>query len=1270
MECGVALWAIAILAIAIVAIVRANRSAAAARQLSEDLSGLRAYSGLLHRRLAELERRAGVKPESARTEEQPVPQPAGSQPSPMPQPSAARVTLPATGAAPQVPHTPRPITPPQPIPTPPVHQQPAPTPIRSAETAAVPETPPKIAPPVPPAPQTQPPPVVKPPSLTPPSPPSKPFDWESLIGVKAFSWLGGVTIFLGAIFLFRYSIEHGWLRPIYRATFGFLAGLGMLAVAQTRRARDYAVTAHALSATGILILYATSIACRDRYHLLDSKTVFVMMILCTAVAVALSIVRDSYWIAVMALAGGFSTPYLLRTGEDHPVGLFTYLLLLNAGLAWVAYQKKWPSLVTISLVLTTIYQWGWTMKFLTVSKLPLAAGIFLIFPIFMAGSYAASLTKKKRDDESLIDRTVAISSLLPLLFAFYLAAVPAYGHAASLLFVYLLCIDIGVAILAITRRAPEEVHLMAGIGTLLTFGLWIGASYASTSWPSVLLWLSLFVLLYAGLPLLMARLGRSFGSSGRAAVLIGSLLLFVFPIIAWREPATAAPAILFGVLFALLAVIAIAALLLENGILYYVAAFFAICTEAIWSAQHLEPKRLHAALIIYGGLALFFLGVPVAARRWKRALQPTGGGAVLLFATLGLMFFLAAGPVASASFWGLSILLAVVNLAIFFETSRGLSPLAVIGSLLSWIVIAVWWSSVRLVADLGPAMFLVALFAVVILGGNLLAKRRAQEEGCPTESFDTGLGIALVGHVFLAFIALRPDLGSHTWPLLAVLALLDLAIGIAALYTRKSNLHLAAVAASQFILMLWAATMSRHPYPTIATCAAAVVAGFAIAWMALGYRLERLRGTIGEASPWRLPSPTAILTLAAFTGLFGAWIVEIVSTVLRGAPSFALTLAIGMLLLIAVMAVAWVTNWYATVVLATAPVALLAALWYAQHSATQFWWQNATLDALFYAALLAYPLIVGHRARARREPYLAAILFSVPCFFLARQSFVDAGWNNRIGLLPVIQAALLMVLVIRLLQIEPAGRRDIGRLAMVCGAVLAFITAAIPLQLEKQWITVAWGLEVAALCWLFGRIPHRGLLAWAAALAAVVFARLIFNPAVFSYHPRAGVAIWNWYLYAYGICALSFFLGAWLLGESKPDSWKTLPQLLNAAGTILLFVVLNIEIADFFSGGPTITFNFFSENLAQGLTYTLSWAIFAICMLVSGIVFHSRASRIGALGLLVVTILKCFLYDLLRLGGLYIVGSLVGLGICLFAVAILLQRFVIAPMNQPKEELG
>jgi uncharacterized membrane protein len=68
--------------------------------------------------------------------------------------------------------------------------------------------------------------------------------------------------------------------------------------------------------------------------------------------------------------------------------------------------------------------------------------------------------------------------------------------------------------------------------------------------------------------------------------------------------------------------------------------------------------------------------------------------------------------------------------------------------------------------------------------------------------------------------------------------------------------------------------------------------------------------------------------------------------------------------------------------------------------------------------------------------------------------------------------------------------------------------------------------------------------------------------------------------------------------------------------------------------------------------------------LIAGIVSGSRGARVSALGLLLVTILKCFLHDLARLGGLYRVASLLGLAISLVLVGVLLQRFVMMKERQ------
>src|SRR5205814_606967 len=114
---------------------------------------------------------------------------------------------------------------------------------------------------------------------------------------------------------------------------------------------------------------------------------------------------------------------------------------------------------------------------------------------------------------------------------------------------------------------------------------------------------------------------------------------------------------------------------------------------------------------------------------------------------------------------------------------------------------------------------------------------------------------------------------------------------------------------------------------------------------------------------------------------------------------------------------------------------------------------------------------------------------------------------------------------------------------------------------------------------------------------------------------------------------------------------------------VLLFLLVNIEIADFYSKGPTLTFDF-DAGLAQDLTYTIGWGIFAFGLLIAGILLRSKPGRVSAIALLSVTIAKCFLHDLWRLGGLYRVGSFVGLAICLTLVAVLLQKFVLQPQKE------
>jgi uncharacterized membrane protein len=226
---------------------------------------------------------------------------------------------------------------------------------------------------------------------------------------------------------------------------------------------------------------------------------------------------------------------------------------------------------------------------------------------------------------------------------------------------------------------------------------------------------------------------------------------------------------------------------------------------------------------------------------------------------------------------------------------------------------------------------------------------------------------------------------------------------------------------------------------------------------------------------------------------------------------------------------------------------------------------------------------------------------------------------------------------------------------------------AIPLQLRQQWITIGWALEGAAVAWLYTRIRHQGLLLASVGLLGAVFVRLAANPDVFRYEPRGEMRIVNWYLYTYVIAAAAMFIAAWWLSKTDDELHRTLPKprhFLPAGAGILLFILLNIEIADYYSTGAEILFRF-GSSIQQDLTYTIAWLVFGIALLIAGIVAKAKPARVASVALIAVTTFKCFLYDLSSLGGLYRVGAFVGLAVSLALVSLVLQKYVLAPEREP-----
>jgi uncharacterized membrane protein len=184
-------------------------------------------------------------------------------------------------------------------------------------------------------------------------------------------------------------------------------------------------------------------------------------------------------------------------------------------------------------------------------------------------------------------------------------------------------------------------------------------------------------------------------------------------------------------------------------------------------------------------------------------------------------------------------------------------------------------------------------------------------------------------------------------------------------------------------------------------------------------------------------------------------------------------------------------------------------------------------------------------------------------------------------------------------------------------------------------------------------------------LLVAAFVRLALNPAVLDYHARAATPIFNWYLYAYGIVTAALFAGALLLAPPRNIvAGSNAQPILFGLGTVLAFLLLNIEIADYFSApGSTLTFQF-TGNFGRDMTYSIAWALFALALLVAGILKKAPGARYGALGLLGVTLLKLYFHDLAQLNQLYRIGAVFGVAVIAMLTSFAYQKFFSSARHQ------
>ncbi len=189
--------------------------------------------------------------------------------------------------------------------------------------------------------------------------------FETNIGLTLVNRIGVITLVLGMAFFFKWAVDNQWIGPAGRVILGLIAGLGALGVADALWQKGQRTFAQGITAVGLGILYLAMYAAFAYYQLIPQSMAFVSMVAFTALGAALALRYASVAMAMLGLVGGYLTPILLSTGEDHPWFLFSYILVLNVAALALARTKQWRPLEILSLIATTVVYVSWfDQKFL------------------------------------------------------------------------------------------------------------------------------------------------------------------------------------------------------------------------------------------------------------------------------------------------------------------------------------------------------------------------------------------------------------------------------------------------------------------------------------------------------------------------------------------------------------------------------------------------------------------------------------------------------------------------------------------------------------------------------------------------------------------------------------------------------------------------------------------------------------------------------------------------------------------------------------------
>jgi uncharacterized membrane protein len=316
--------------------------------------------------------------------------------------------------------------------------------------------------------------------------PSQNFRFENFIGLRVIHFVGIILLVIGLSIGVKYVIDRQLISESMRISLAYAAGI-ILYLLSWRLKKKYQLFSTILFSGAMASLYFTTYAAFVYYGFFSFAVTFLIMVGLTVYTAFESISYDRQEIAVLGMVGAYGIPFLISANNGRVDLFFSYIIFINAGIAFLSFKKKWKIMSWLALLISWVLFISW--GFFKYQANDFWTGLILMvifFLLFMINALAYRLVRSEPlttgETQQLMINNIAVYVSSLVLFGYGIFGTHVASTTGSVAVGMILLALLGYLFLKTETVLQQSLAMQAVVLVVMFIGFYWNGFFVTILW--------------------------------------------------------------------------------------------------------------------------------------------------------------------------------------------------------------------------------------------------------------------------------------------------------------------------------------------------------------------------------------------------------------------------------------------------------------------------------------------------------------------------------------------------------------------------------------------------------------------------------------------------------------------------------------------------------------------------------------------------------------------------------------------------------------------